>query len=145
MFKCDKHLPGLIKLGSKCLLVVALATITSFAFGQGQQLHFSHIGTPSGLSNLNVNAILQDKRGFLWVGTADGLNRYDGYKFRVYRNDPKDSTTIGGSYIQDMAEDRDGNIWITTVGGGLNKFDRTANRFHRFRHDSKNINSIASD
>ncbi|HEX3384975.1 MAG TPA: two-component regulator propeller domain-containing protein [Mucilaginibacter sp.] len=122
-----------------------MATVSSFSFGQGQQLHFSHIGTPNGLSNLNVNALLQDKRGFIWVGTADGLDRYDGYKFRVYRNDPKDSTTIGGSYIQDLAEDRQGNIWITTVGGGVNKFNRTTNRFQRFRHDDKNVNSIASD
>ena len=136
---------GLIKLGSKYLLVAIMAAISSFAFGQGQQLHFSHIGSSNGLSNLNVNCLLQDKRGFIWVGTADGLNRYDGYKIRVYRNDPKDSTTIGGSYIQSMAEDRDGNIWITTEGCGLNKFDRLANRFYRFRHNDKNINSIASD
>src|SRR3569833_692149 len=119
-----------------------MAAISSFAFGKGQQLHFSHIGSSNGLSNLIVNCLLQDKRGFIWVGTADGLNLYDGYKIRVYRNDPKDSTTIGGSYIQSMAEDRDGNIWITTEGCGLNKFDRLANRFYRFRHNDKNINSI---
>src|SRR3569833_2532148 len=100
--------------------VAIMTAITSYAIGQGQQLHFSHIGSSNGLSILNVNCLLQDKRGFIWVGTADGLNRYDGYKIRVYRIDPIDSTTIGGSYIQSMAEDRDGNIWITTEGCGLN-------------------------
>src|ERR1700753_2985842 len=124
MFKCNRAVRGFIKSGSKPLFVFLLAIMPLFSFGQGQQLHFSHIGTVNGLSDLNVNAILQDKQGFVWFGTADGLDRYDGYKFRIYRNDPKDTTTIGGSYIQDIAEDHDGNLWVSTVGGGLNKFDR---------------------
>ena len=136
---------SLIKLGSKCVLVAVLAALSSFSWGQGQQLHFTHIGTANGLSDLDVNVVLQDKRGFMWFGTNDGLDRYDGYKFRVYRNDPKDSTTISGSYVQDMAEDHKGNIWISTEGSGLNEFDRKTNRFHHYRHDSKNINSISGD
>jgi len=114
-----------------------LTIISSFASAQNQQLHFTHIGTANGLSDLDVNTILQDKRGFIWVGTADGLNRYDGYKFKTFRNDVKDTSSIGGSYIQDMAEDSDGNLWVATIGGGLNKFDRKTNRFHRYRHDEK--------
>jgi signal transduction histidine kinase/CheY-like chemotaxis protein/ligand-binding sensor domain-containing protein len=133
------------KNGLNYLLAVLLMAFSSLASAQNQQLHFTHIGTVNGLSDLDVNTILQDKRGFIWVGTADGLNRYDGYKFRVYRNDVKDTTTIGGSYIQDMTEDSDGNLWVATIGGGLNKFDRKTNRFHRYRHDDKNINSISSD
>jgi len=127
------------------LFSLVMMIISSFASAQNQQLHFTHIGTANGLSDLDVNAILQDKRGFIWVGTADGLNRYDGYKFKIYRNDIKDTTSIGGSYIQDIAEDRDGNLWVATIGGGLNKFDRKTNRFQRYRHDEKNSNSISSD
>jgi ligand-binding sensor domain-containing protein len=140
------NLMQLVKIkGANYLLAVLLMAFSSLASAQNQQLHFTHLGTTTGLSDLDVNTILQDKRGFIWVGTADGLNRYDGYKFRVYRNDVKDTTTIGGSYIQDMTEDNDGNLWVATIGGGLNEFDRKTNRFHRYRHDDKNINSISSD
>jgi signal transduction histidine kinase/CheY-like chemotaxis protein/ligand-binding sensor domain-containing protein len=140
------NLMRLLKMkGPHFLFAIVLMMVASLASAQTQQLHFTHLGSANGLSDLNVNAILQDKRGFIWVGTADGLNRYDGYKFRVYRNDIKDTSSIGGSYIQNIAEDVEGNIWVATIGGGLNKFDRKTNRFHRYRHDEKNINSIASD
>ena len=136
----------LVKLkGVGYLFAVLMILVSSFASAQSQQLHFTHIGTANGLSDLDVNTILQDKRGFIWVGTADGLNRYDGYKFKTYRNDVKDTSSIGGSYIQDMTEDRDGNLWVATIGGGLNEFDRKTNRFRRYRHDEKNSNSISSD
>jgi len=125
--------------------VVLLIAVPFFSFAQSQQLHFTHLGTVNGLSELNPNSILQDSRGFIWVGTADGLNRYDGYKFRVFRNDVKDTTTIGNNYIQNIVEDRDGNLWIATVGGGLNKYDRRTNRFHRYQHDETNNNSVSSD
>ena len=98
--------------GLNYLFAVLLITVTSLVSAQNQQLHFTHIGTMNGLSQLNTNAILQDSRGFIWIGTADGLNRYDGYKFRIYRNDVKDTTSIGNNYIQDIAENsQDGNLW----------------------------------
>ncbi|QEC64920.1 response regulator [Mucilaginibacter ginsenosidivorans] len=129
----------------RCWLVLLFFAAPVFSFAQTQQLHFSHLGTANGLSELNPNSILQDSRGFIWIGTADGLNRYDGYKFRVFRNDVKDTTSIANNYVQDIAEDRQGNLWIATVGGGLNKYDRKANRFHRFLHDPKSLNSISSN
>jgi signal transduction histidine kinase/CheY-like chemotaxis protein/ligand-binding sensor domain-containing protein len=114
-------------------------------FAQEQQLHFDHLGTENGLSELSSNCLLQDSRGFIWIGTADGLNRYDGYKFKIFRNDAKDTASIGNNYIQDILEDKNGNIWVGTIGGGLNKYDRSTNRFHHYLHDEKDKNSLSSD
>src|SRR6195952_2013732 len=111
----------------KYFFTIVLMGVFSCLFAQTQQLHFDHLGTADGLSELNPSCILQDTRGFIWIGTADGLNRYDGYKFKIFRNDVKDTTSLGGNFIQDIAEDKDGNIWAATIGGGLNKFDRKTN------------------
>ena len=135
---------GKLKLLKYCFTVILLA-VTTCLFAQNQQLHFDHLGTAEGLSELNPNCILQDSRGFIWIGTADGLNRYDGYKFKIFRNDIKDNTTIGNNYVQDIIEDKSGNIWVATVGGGLDKFDRNTNRFHRYLHSSNDKNSISSN
>src|SRR5476651_1103582 len=108
----------------KILFFTLLQVVSLFAYSQNQQLHFDHLGTADGLSELNPNCILQDSKGFIWIGTADGLNRYDGYKFKVFRNDIKDTTSIGANYIQDIAEDKEGNIWVATVGAGLDCYNR---------------------
>ncbi len=129
----------------KYFLTVFLLAISFGLFAQPRQLHFDHLGTADGLSELNPNCILQDKQGFIWIATNDGLNRYDGYKFKIFRNDIKDTTSIGNNYIQDIKEDSDGNIWIATVGGGLNKFDRKTNRFSHYLHNEKNSKSISSN
>lgn len=131
--------------GLKCVFVVLLIAVPFFSFAQNQQLHFTHLSTTNGLSELDPSCIIQDSRGFIWIGTADGLNRYDGYKFRVFRNDVKDTTTVSNNYIQDIVEDKDGNIWVSTGGSGLCKYDRKADRFHRYLHDNKNVNSLASN
>ncbi|MBV8391227.1 MAG: response regulator [Mucilaginibacter sp.] len=126
-------------------ITAILVVVTTCAFAQNQQLHFTHIGTAEGLSELNPNCMLQDSRGFIWIGTADGLNRYDGYRFKIFRNDAKDNSSIGNNYVQDIIEDKSGNIWAATIGGGLNKFDRNTNRFHRYLHNEKDKSSISSN
>jgi len=145
MYKSNNLNVWSIKRGLRYFLPIILLAISTSLFAQNQQLHFDHLGTGNGLSELNPNCILQDSRGFIWIGTADGLNRYDGYKFKIFRNDVKDTTSIGNNYIQDIIEDRSGGIWIATVGGGLNKFDRNTNRFQRYRHNEKDKSSISSD
>ncbi len=145
MFKLNYLIGSVVARGLRYFLTIILLAVSACLFAQNQQLHFDHLGTENGLSELNPNCILQDSRGFIWIGTADGLNRYDGYKFKVFRNDAKDTTSIANNYIQDIIEDKDGNIWIATVGGGLNKFDRITNRFYRYRHNAKDKASISSD
>src|SRR5215470_20240687 len=89
----------------------------AFANGQAPYLYFSRITSANGLSHNKVNCILQDKRGFIWFGTEDGLNRYDGQYFTVFRNNPSDTSTISGNIITDLLEDEKGIIWIATSDG----------------------------
>jgi len=130
-----------------CRLILFILTLflSLPAYTQNQQLKFKRIGTKEGLSDPNVNCILQDSRGFLWVGTRYGLNRYDGLKFKVFFSDPNDSGSLSNSYIQDIFEDSKGNIWIATSGGGFNKFDRKKNRFKQYTHQPNNPKSISSN
>ena len=87
-----------------------------------RDLKFTHLTTNDGLSQGYVIAILQDRRGFMWFATRDGLNRYDGNAFVVYKNNPNDPGSLSSNFIQDLIEDDHGYLWIAT-NTGVNKFD----------------------
>ncbi|MBI2840483.1 MAG: hypothetical protein HYX75_19360 [Acidobacteria bacterium] len=93
-------------------------------------IQFDRVPSELGLSQNLVTAILQDRRGFLWFGTKDGLNRFDGYEFIVYQHDPYDPTSLSDSSIEALYEDRAGRIWVGTRNG-LNLFDRARDSFFR--------------
>ena len=133
---------GLMKLRNYFLLMLAIPIV---AFSQKGQLEFDHFKTNQGLSQSNVLCILQDSRGFMWFGTREGLNQYDGYKFTVYKNDPKNANSISGNFISAIIESHDGNIWIATWGDGLCKYNIEKNQFTSYKHDAKNAGSISSD
>ena len=99
---------------------------------QSQELRFKRINSQNGLSQSNVTSILKDKKGFLWMATRDGLNRYDGYTMTVYRNNQSDNSTISSNYVSKVYEDRQGNIW---VGGtdGLDRYDRKRDSFVHYK------------
>jgi PAS domain S-box-containing protein len=92
-----------------------------------------------GLSNSTVTCILKDKYGFLWFGTWNGLNRYDGYDITVFQFDPSDSASISNSNINTIFEDSDGLLWIAT-DNGLNTFDQVTGKFKRFYHKNRSVN-----
>lgn len=120
-----------------CSILFVLATLQV----HGQSLFFRNIDRSTGLSHDKVNCIIQDKRGFLWIGTEDGLNRYDGRRFQVYRRNPLDSSSLSGNIISDIHEDVDGVLWIATADGGLCRFDyRLPNeeQFRQFRFVRRN-------
>jgi ligand-binding sensor domain-containing protein len=99
-------------------------------FSQAPKLKFKHISyEQNGLSNSTIESIFQDKKGFIWFATRDGLNRYDGYQVTIFRHDPKEITSISDNYIQCLYEDRDQTLWVGTRNG-LNRFNRTANNYH---------------
>ncbi len=100
----------------------------SLGFAQKKFLRFESISIEQGLSQSSAICLLQDQKGFLWVGTADGLNRYDGYNFKVYRKDFLNKKSIGNNYINDLIEDEEGNIWVATRAG-LCKYDWQTDSF----------------
>ncbi|WP_331969239.1 hybrid sensor histidine kinase/response regulator [Ohtaekwangia sp.] len=126
-------------------LSFALLFSVLYGYPQNAPLSFQHIGAREGLSHSNVTCILQDSRGFMWFGTRDGLNKYDGYTFTVYRNNANDTTTLENNYITDIMEDPSGRVWIATWGGGINVFHRETEKFSHYIHDPENVNSLASD
>ncbi len=93
------------------------------------------LSTRNGLSQNAVTCIYQDKKGFLWVGTQDGLNRYDGYQFKHYKHNPEDSTSISDQFITAINEDGQGVLWIGTRHG-LNRFNSSTEKFTRFFPDT---------
>jgi signal transduction histidine kinase/ligand-binding sensor domain-containing protein/DNA-binding response OmpR family regulator len=127
------------------LFIAILLLIAQFATAQQPYYKIKKISTTNGLSNSVVYSIIQDKLGFIWFATEDGLNRYDGYNFKTYRHDPSDANSISGNFIQSLYCDKTGNLWIGTSDKGLNKFNYTTNKFERFVHNPAQPHSIANN
>ena len=111
---------------------------------QEHHYRFQHISINDGLSQSTVQCMLQDSKGFLWFGTDDGLNRYDGYKFEIYRHDPEIPNSLSDNSIWAIFEDSYGELWIGTLNG-LNKFDREKNQFIRYQNDPQNLESLSDN
>jgi signal transduction histidine kinase/ligand-binding sensor domain-containing protein len=108
-----------------------------------EAIQFKHFTIDDGLSDNFVIPVLQDRQGFLWVGSKNGLNKYDGAEFTVYSHDPDNSNTISNNYIWSLLEDRAGILWVGTWGGGVNKFDPVTQQFISYQHDKNNSNSLS--
>ncbi|MCF6268458.1 MAG: histidine kinase [Melioribacteraceae bacterium] len=115
-------------------LILLLLIVNSIA--QNSELRFKHLTTDEGLSQNIVNCIYQDSRGFMWFGTNDGLNKYDGYEFTVYNLDGDEGQTLSDNWIKSLTEDSEGNLWIGTGNGGINIFNGTLNEFRQLKEDS---------
>ncbi len=107
-------------------------------FAQLPYRYFNKLTIQDGLSHNNVNCITQDKRGFIWIGTNDGLNRFDGKNFTIFRHHPNDNSTISGNIITDLLEDENEILWIATADGGLNRYNYRALPNEQFKQ-YKNI------
>lgn len=120
--------------------------ITAFE-GQAQKhrISFEHLTSNEGLSQSNVLCIMQDSRGYMWFGTQDGLNLYDGYELKIFRKDPSNPNSLSNDFIRAITEDKFGNLWIATWGSGINRFDRKTERFTHFQNDPKNPKSIPTN
>jgi len=94
-----------------------------------QAVFFNHIAQEDGLRNGNVRAMLKDHQGFMWIGTEDGLHRYDGYSMKVYRNIKFDSTSLGSNFVLCLFEDSHHNLWVGTLDGGLYVYKRAHDSF----------------
>jgi ligand-binding sensor domain-containing protein len=113
-------------------LVLGLgAAVPVRAEGLARELRFQHLGVEQGLSDSWVHALLKDSRGFLWVGSGDGLNRYDGSSIVVYRARPGDAEGLASSEVRVLFEDGQKRLWVG-AGGALHLYDRRADRFKRY-------------
>jgi ligand-binding sensor domain-containing protein len=108
-----------------------------------RNIKFNNISIKDGLSQSSPNCIFQDSRGFIWIGTDDGLNKYDGYEFTIYKPLLDNKFSISSPRILSIAEDNSGNLWIGTNGGGLNRYDRNNDRFYSYLPKSKDSVSIS--
>ncbi len=130
------------------LLVLTLVlglTLAVPLYAQTQDLKFEHINVAEGLSMGNVSAMFQDQQGFLWFGTWDGLNKYDGYSFTTYNHNRLDTTSISGNHISVIRQGPDGTIWVGTARSGLNRFDPATERFTHYRHDPDDPHTLSHD
>ncbi|MBP6619464.1 MAG: response regulator [Leadbetterella sp.] len=125
-----------------------LFTFLIFPFqsnSQSDYLKFQNLDVKKGLSHSFVKCMLQDRLGFIWLGTRNGLNRYDGYNFEVFKNNNQDTNSLSNNQINDIFESKTGDLWIATFGGGLNKYDRKKNIFITFKNNTKDKNSISNN
>ena len=134
----------------KYFLVIILLFLYQFGFSQSQKLteeeltfEIKSLDIENGLSQNTVNALLEDKDGFLWIGTDDGLNRYDGQTVVVYKHIRSDTTTIPDNQIQSLYQDKQGRVWIGTVAG-LALYDNNTNQFISFRNNKNNNSSLVN-
>ncbi len=121
------------------------------AGGVEERIRFDHVSLSEGLSQVSVTAILQDRLGTMWLGTQDGLDRWDGYHMRVFKHDPTDPTTLSNSSVAGLFEDREGSLWVlTNQAGALDRFDPVREGFERLvlasgRQAASNPNTFYED
>ncbi len=106
---------------------------------------FRRIAIPDEVPAHLTTALIQDRQGFLWIGTQAGLVRFDGSRFEVFRSDPDDPATLGGSYVRSLLAARDGRIWAGTFSGGLSVYDPARESFMRYRNDPQDPGSLVHD
>ncbi len=144
-------MPGLKKAVLIFYISVSLCLLTFIparAYSEMEPV-LEHFSVGDGLSQAHINHILQDRQGFIWLATLDGLNRYDGYSFQVYRHDADDPYSLSSNSIQTLYEDSSGLIWVGTDGGGINVFDPAVERFTSYKkspheEDSLSHNNVLS-
>lgn len=129
----------------KKISLLAFASIfvyISNLFAQ-QQINLTTFNSANGLSQNTIYSCYKDRYGLMWFGTADGLNKYDGYRVTVYKNQRNDSRSIGANLITSITEDGNGDLWIGTRLGGLSRYNRATDNFSTFKNDPVHPNSVS--
>ena len=126
------------------LLLLAIATIASAAPPPAPP-QFVATSVADGLPSSTIYKIAQDRDGFIWLGTADGLARYDGVSFRVFRSDPAKPESLSNNNVTALLIDRQGRIWCGGEGSGLNRLDVETERFEHWRHVPNDAKTLGDD
>lgn len=124
------------------ILFVVLLTLSFHSITQ--PYYFRHYQVEDGLSNSTVHTCLQDKKGFIWLGTKDGLNRFNGYAFKIFRNNPGDSLSIGSNFIRILFTDHNGTLYVGT-NKGLYRYNDTAENFTAINAANAGVRDIKMD
>ncbi len=124
------------------LLLILLFGLTDKLYSQFDEIKFDRISIESGLSQSSILCICKDRVGFFWFGTYDGLNRFDGYQFKVYKNDPANPFSLSNNHVETIIEDKSGDLWFGTENG-LEKFDREKERFIIYRNIPNDTSSLS--
>lgn len=126
------------------VLFYALIILPFTLNAQWSGIRFRHLSIEDGLSQIGGNCIIQDEKGFMWIGTEDGLNVYDGHKISSYKPEKNNSKSLSNGFILSICEDKSGILWIGTENG-LNRFDPAKEKFIRYFHDPEDLNSLSNN
>jgi ligand-binding sensor domain-containing protein/signal transduction histidine kinase len=135
----------------KALFVVGLLMFPLAGFAQlndpfgSEKIQFDNLDHVKDLENRTVTSIVQDDHGFIWFGTLEGLMRFDGYEIRRFRHDQKKINSLASNSIMELTKDKNGNLWIATQGGGLDKFEIATEKFTHYQHDPTDSLSISDN
>ena len=129
----------------KVILVYLLLFFPSFVNAQNFEYKFEVLSVKDGLSHNNVYSIIQDKMGYLWIGTQDGLNKYDGYKFTIYRHEPNNPNSISTGNFGKIYQDTSGIFWFGTYGGGIDVYDPKLNRIKNYKNNPDDKKSLSNN
>ena len=132
-------------IGALAWVLAATLGWPAWSVAEAKPMRFAHLSVDEGLSQTSVFSMFQDRDGFVWLGTEDGLNRFDGQTVTVYKHDPQDPGSLPHDLVWSIAEDPSGDLWIGTEGGGLARWNRDTDRFTRFQHDPNDANSLSGD
>jgi ligand-binding sensor domain-containing protein/serine phosphatase RsbU (regulator of sigma subunit) len=126
-------------MNKKKLFLIFFILISFFKTNAQGNISFNHLTVENGLSQSAVTCIFQDNKGFMWFGTQDGLNRYDGYKFKIFKNNPSDSQSLTDNFIFSVFEDQSNTLYIETQSGNIHKYNPLTESFIVVPSDSVNL------
>ncbi|MDP2304134.1 MAG: two-component regulator propeller domain-containing protein [Ignavibacteria bacterium] len=127
------------------VLLLIFIILSSTAIAQKKPVKFNRLTSSNGLSQNRVSSIVQDHDGFIWIGTEDGVNKYDGYNFEIFKRNPGDSLSLNDNMGLAMHVAKDGTLWIGGSLTGLSKYNSATKTFTRYNNDHSNPNSLAED
>ena len=130
---------------SVAFLLILCFVFPSVVLAQSVKLGTNKLTVLQGLSSNTVYSIHQDKKGFMWFGTTEGLNRYDGYTVKTYIPNDLDPHSISNDWVTSILDDDEDNFFLGIWDGGLNHYDRSLDRFSAYRHDPNDSTSLSND
>ncbi|MDA3953840.1 MAG: ATP-binding protein [Bacteroidales bacterium] len=133
---------GILK---RSICIIIFLIITGFAYSQNYDYKFEKLSIKDGLSHSNVYTIIQDQSGYMWFGTQDGLDKYDGYEFTIYRHEPTNPNSLSSANFGKILQDSSGIFWFGTFSSGLDRFDPKTNTFKNFSNNPDDPNSLSNN